>query len=79
MPRPVQNGRTPFGALAEPGPADASEVRRLQQRIQELESELARIQAENDALTAAASHESLLEDMDTSSGEREPISHGSNR
>ncbi len=33
-----------------------SEMRRLQQRVRDLETELVRVQAENDALYAAAEH-----------------------
>jgi hypothetical protein len=44
-------------------------MRRLQQRVQDLESELVRIQAENDALAAAASHDSLLESIDVPQAE----------
>lgn len=34
-----------------------SEVRRLRQRVSDLEAELARLRSENHALTAGASHE----------------------
>lgn len=40
-------------------------MRRLQQRVQDLESEIVRIQAENDALSAAARHpDSVLEGIE---------------
>jgi len=37
-----------------------SEMRRLQQRVRDLEAELARLQDENDVLTAEVGHEDLL-------------------
>ncbi|MDX2642671.1 hypothetical protein OG937_15365 [Streptomyces sp. NBC_00510] len=45
-----------LGYVGGPDPRLLAEMRRLQQRVQDLETELVRIQAENDAL-AAASHE----------------------
>jgi len=39
-------------------------MRRLQQRVQDLESELTRMQAENDALSSVADHEQLLRSID---------------
>jgi hypothetical protein len=48
-------------------------MRRLQQRVQDLESELVRIQDENDALNAAAQHqESLLDSIDIDVPQAEP-------
>lgn len=44
------------------------EMRRLQQRVQDLESELVRIQAENDALMSSR-EESLLGSIDVSHAE----------
>jgi hypothetical protein len=44
-------------------------MRRLQQRVQDLENELGRIQAENDALTAAASHDRFMESIDAHQAE----------
>ena len=46
-----------LGYVGGSDPRLLAEMRRLQQRVQDLESELVRIQAENDALTAAAPHE----------------------
>jgi cell division protein FtsB len=46
-----------------------AEMRRLQQRVQDLESELVRIQAENDALAAAASHDRIMESIDAHQAE----------
>ena len=43
-----------LGYVGGSDPRLLAEMRRLQQRVQDLESELVRIQAENDALTAAA-------------------------
>jgi len=45
------------------GPHDqrtTAELRRLQQRVRDLEAELMRLQAENDTLAATAQHEELL-------------------
>lgn len=45
------------------GPSDLRtvvEIRRLRQRIQDLESEINRLQTENSALAAAVQHEELL-------------------
>jgi cell division protein FtsB len=44
-----------------------SEMRRLQQRVRDLEAQLVRLQDENDALAAEARHELLVADR-----EREP-------
>ncbi|MBC9711630.1 hypothetical protein H9Y04_03495 [Streptomyces sp. TRM66268-LWL] len=52
-----------LGYVGGSDPRLLAEMRRLQQRVQDLESELVRIQAENDALTATAvaSHSELLD------------------
>ncbi|MBE9500560.1 MULTISPECIES: hypothetical protein [Streptomyces] len=51
-------------------PRVLAEMRRLQQRVQDLESELVRMQAENDALSAAARHhDSVFEDLDVKTAE----------
>jgi cell division protein FtsB len=51
-----------LGYVGGSDPRLIAEMRRLQQRVQDLESELVRIQAENDALSAAAHHgDSLLD------------------
>ncbi len=54
-----------LGYVGGSDPRLLAEMRRLQQRVQDLESELVRIQAENDALAAAASRDgdSLLESI----------------
>ena len=41
-------------------PRMLSELRRLQRRVRELEAQVLRLQAENDALGAAAQHDELL-------------------
>ena len=53
-----------------PGPRLLSEMRRLQQRVQDLEAELQRLQGENDALSAVANEHSLLSGIDMD--QREP-------
>ncbi|MFI1969029.1 hypothetical protein BLA24_23390 [Streptomyces cinnamoneus] len=59
-----------LGYVGGSDPRVLSEMRRLQQRVQDLESELIRMQAENDALTAAAHHgDSLLEGIDVPQAE----------
>ncbi|GAA4807045.1 hypothetical protein [Streptomyces ziwulingensis] len=50
-----------LGYVGGSDPRLLAEMRRLQQRVQDLESELGRIQAENDALAAAASHDRIME------------------
>jgi hypothetical protein len=44
-------------------------MRRLQQRVQDLESELVRMQAQNDALTIASREDSLLNSIDVAHAE----------
>jgi hypothetical protein len=46
-----------FGHVGGPDPRMVSEMRRLQQRVRDLEAELARLQAENDALAGDDGHE----------------------
>jgi cell division protein FtsB len=46
-----------FGHVGGPDPRMVSEMRRLQQRVRDLEAELVRLQEENDALAAEAAHE----------------------
>jgi hypothetical protein len=53
-----------LGYVGGPDPRLLSEMRRLQQRVQDLESELVRIQAQNDAMAAASHAESLLSSID---------------
>jgi hypothetical protein len=49
-----------FGHVGGPDPRMVSEMRRLQQRVRDLEAELVRLQEENDALTVEASHADML-------------------
>ncbi|MGH3343496.1 MAG: hypothetical protein ACRDPK_11590 [Carbonactinosporaceae bacterium] len=58
-----------LGYVGGPDPRLIAEMRRLQQRVRNLEAELIKIQAENDALAAAAHDEKLLETLDTSPSE----------
>jgi hypothetical protein len=58
-----------LGYVGGPDPRLLAEMRRLQQRVQDLESELLRMQAENDALTVASREESLLGNIDVAHGE----------
>ncbi|MEU3180633.1 MULTISPECIES: hypothetical protein [Streptomyces] len=60
-----------LGYVGGSDPRLLAEMRRLQQRVQDLESEIVRIQAENDALAAAASHHSdaLLDSLDVPKAE----------
>lgn len=48
-----------FGHVGGPDPRMVSEMRRLQQRVRDLEAELIRLQAQNDALAAQSRDESL--------------------
>ena len=49
-----------FGHVGGPDPRMVSEMRRLQQRVRDLEAELVRLQDQNDAIAAGATHD---EDM----------------
>jgi hypothetical protein len=51
-----------FGHVGGPDPRMVSEMRRLQQRVRDLEAELVRLQERNDelALEAAHEHEDML-------------------
>ena len=46
-----------FGHVGGPDPRVVSEMRRLQQRVRDLEAELVRLQEENDALAAEAAQD----------------------
>ncbi|MET9803259.1 hypothetical protein [Streptomyces sp. NPDC006368] len=62
-----------LGYVGGSDPRLLAEMRRLQQRVQDLESELVRIQSENDALNAAAARgESLLDGIDIDVPKAEP-------
>jgi hypothetical protein len=49
-----------FGHVGGPDPRMVSEMRRLQQRVRDLEAELVRLQEENDALTVEATQTDML-------------------
>jgi cell division protein FtsB len=49
-----------LGHVGGPDPRMVSEMRRLQQRVRDLEAELVRLQEKNDMLAADASRENLL-------------------
>jgi cell division protein FtsB len=49
-----------FGHVGGSDPRVVSEMRRLQQRVRDLEAELVRLQEENDALAAVAHDEDML-------------------
>jgi hypothetical protein len=57
-----------LGYVGGTDPRLLAEMRRLQQRVQDLESELVRIQAENDALVSSR-EDSLLGSIDVSQAE----------
>ncbi|MGW0930987.1 hypothetical protein [Streptomyces sp. NPDC002644] len=54
-----------LGYVGGSDPRLLAEMRRLQQRVQDLESELVRIQAEKDALAAAASRDRIMQTMES--------------
>ncbi|MBV9096382.1 MAG: hypothetical protein JO132_21335 [Streptosporangiaceae bacterium] len=49
-----------FGHVGGPDPRMVSEMRRLQQRVRDLEAELVRLQEENEALAVEAAHDDML-------------------
>jgi hypothetical protein len=49
-----------FGHVGAPDVRMVSEVRRLQQRVRELESEVLRLRSENDVLAASMTHSDLI-------------------
>jgi hypothetical protein len=49
-----------FGHVGGPDPRIVSEMRRLQQRVRDLEAELVRLQEENESLTVEAAHPDML-------------------
>jgi hypothetical protein len=57
---PFTMAKALFGHVGGPDPRIVSEMRRLQQRVRDLEAELVRLQEENDALTVEAGHEDVL-------------------
>ncbi|WP_419998218.1 hypothetical protein [Streptomyces boninensis] len=58
-----------LGYVGGTDPRLLAEMRRLQQRVQDLESELVRIQAENDMLAAAAHGEMAFDSVDVPQAE----------
>lgn len=59
-----------LGHVGGSDPRVLAEMRRLQQRVQDLETQLLRVQAENDALAAAARHRGpVLDGIDVSTAE----------
>ncbi|SDE22124.1 hypothetical protein [Streptomyces prasinopilosus] len=58
-----------LGYVGGSDPRLLAEMRRLQQRVQDLESELGRIQAEKDELAAAASRDRIMESVDAHQAE----------
>jgi hypothetical protein len=61
-----------LGHVGGPDPRMVAEMRRLQQRVRDLEAELARLQEENDALASEAGHD-LLAPARESVLAREPV------
>src|SRR5260370_1617222 len=57
---PFTMAKALFGHVGGPDPRMVSEMRRLQQRVRDLEAELVRLQEENDALTVEGSHQDML-------------------
>ncbi len=53
-----------LGHVGGPDPRLIAEMRRLQKRVIDLEAQLVRVQAENDALSAATHGEQLLARLD---------------
>jgi hypothetical protein len=49
-----------LGHVGGPDPRMVAEMRRLQQRVRDLEAELARLQDENDVLVASTDHDLLV-------------------
>lgn len=60
-----------LGHVGGPDPRMVAEMRRLQQRVRDLEAELVRLQEENDALAAGVGHD-LLAAPSESALTREP-------
>jgi len=57
---PLAMAKALFGHVGGPDPRMVSEMRRLQQRVRDLEAELVRLQEENDALTVEVAHPGML-------------------
>src|SRR4051795_6622082 len=65
---PFTMAKALFGHVGGPDPRMISEMRRLQQRVRDLEAELVRLQSENDTLAAVADNEVMA----LSANDREP-------
>jgi hypothetical protein len=57
---PLTMAKALFGHVGGPDPRIVSEMRRLQQRVRDLEAELVRLQEENDSLSVEAARPDLL-------------------
>lgn len=64
---PTTMAKAILGHVGGPDPRMLSEMRRLQRRVRDLEAELARLQEENDVLSAGPGHKLLV-----AGREREP-------
>ncbi|HEY2506883.1 MAG TPA: hypothetical protein VGI58_10230 [Streptosporangiaceae bacterium] len=53
-----------LGHVGGPDPRMVAEMRRLQQRVRDLEAELVRLQDENDVLVASVDHDLLVPDRE---------------
>jgi hypothetical protein len=68
---PIQQARPPgarkalFGHVGGPDPRMVSEMRRLQQRVKDLEAELVRLQEENEALAVEADSDAMVPGLET--------------
>ena len=57
---PFTMAKALFGHVGGPDPRIVSEMRRLQQRVRDLEAELVRLQEENESLTVEAARPDML-------------------
>ena len=57
---PLTMAKALFGHVGGPDPRIVSEMRRLQQRVRDLEAELVRLQEENESLTVEAARPDML-------------------
>jgi hypothetical protein len=57
---PFTMAKALFGHVGGSDPRIVSEMRRLQQRVRDLEAELVRLQEENESLMVEAGHEDVL-------------------
>ena len=61
---PLTMAKALFGHVGGPDPRMVSEMRRLQQRVRDLEAELVRLQEENDSLVEAGHEDVLVPDRE---------------